>query len=131
VVRLGRRLPACLIAGTIASGQAAAPPQETNSEGLITARNGAEMPVKSASGDVVVTLSGATEVKEKEARSDCARSRRPVGLIPVADLDKGECGARAAAMWGCKFDASGNETACDVATLDEKNDEVVIVTASK
>ena len=34
-------------------------------------------------------------------------------------------------MWGCKFDAQGTETACGVATLDEKTDELVIVTASK
>jgi hypothetical protein len=49
----------------------------------------------------------------------------------LADLDKGECAAQTAALWGCKFDANGNETACGVATLDEKNDDLVIVTASK
>lgn len=58
--------------------------------------------------------------------------KRPAGSgFWVADLDKGECGAQAAAMWGCKFDASGNETACGVAVLDEKNDDLTIVTVGK
>jgi hypothetical protein len=34
-------------------------------------------------------------------------------------------------LWGCKFDANGSETACGVAVLDEKNDELVIASASK
>jgi hypothetical protein len=58
--------------------------------------------------------------------------KKPAGSgFWVADLDKGECGAQAAALWGCKFDASGTETACGVATLDEKNDDLVIVAVSK
>jgi hypothetical protein len=58
--------------------------------------------------------------------------KKPVGSgFWVADLDKGDCGVQAAAMWGCKFDANGNSTACGVATLDEKSDDITIVTASK
>jgi hypothetical protein len=58
--------------------------------------------------------------------------KRPAGSgFWVAELDKGECGAQAAALWGCTFDASGNETACGVATLDEKNDDLIIATAAK
>jgi hypothetical protein len=58
--------------------------------------------------------------------------KRPAGSgFWLADLDKGECGAQAAAMWGCKFDATGAETACGVATLDEKTDELVIAAAAK
>jgi hypothetical protein len=34
-------------------------------------------------------------------------------------------------LWGCTFDASGKETACGVAALDEKSDDLVIVTAAK
>jgi hypothetical protein len=49
----------------------------------------------------------------------------------VVDVDKGECGAQAAGLLGCKFDASGAETACGVVTIDEKNDDITIVTASK
>jgi hypothetical protein len=60
-----------------------------------------------------------------------ARNRPPGSGFWIADLDKSECNAQAAAMWGCKFDASGSDTACGVATLDERNDDLVIVAASK
>lgn len=49
----------------------------------------------------------------------------------VVDLDEGECKAKVAGLYGCKFDASGNATACGLATIDEKNDDVVIVEAAK
>ena len=58
--------------------------------------------------------------------------KRPAGSgFWVAALDKGECGAQAAGLWGCKFDANGSETACGVAVLDEKTDDLVIAAASK
>ena len=58
--------------------------------------------------------------------------KRPVGSgFWVADLDKGECGAQAAGLWGCKFDASGAETACGIAVLDEKTDDLVVAVVSK
>jgi hypothetical protein len=58
--------------------------------------------------------------------------KRPAGSgFWIADLDKGECGAQAAGLWGCKFDANGAETACGVAVLDEKTDDLVIATVSK
>lgn len=58
--------------------------------------------------------------------------KRPAGSgFWVADLDKSECGAQVAGLWGCKFDAKGNETACGAAVLDEKTDELTIVTVSK
>jgi hypothetical protein len=58
--------------------------------------------------------------------------KRPAGSgFWVADLDASECNAKAAGLWGCKFDAKGTETACGVAVLDEKNDELTIVTAGK
>jgi hypothetical protein len=34
-------------------------------------------------------------------------------------------------MWGCKFDASGSDTACGIAVLDEKTDDLIIVAAAK
>jgi hypothetical protein len=34
-------------------------------------------------------------------------------------------------MYGCKFDANDNATACGLATVGEKNDEVMIVEATK
>jgi hypothetical protein len=49
----------------------------------------------------------------------------------VADLDESECKAKAAGLYGCKFDAKGNATSCGLATIDEKNDDVVIVEATK
>ena len=49
----------------------------------------------------------------------------------AAELDEGECKAKAAGLYGCKFDADGNATACGLATIDEKNDDIVIVEATK
>ena len=58
--------------------------------------------------------------------------KKPAGSgFWVADLDKGECGAQAAGLWGCKFDANGSETACGVAVLDEKTDDLVIAVVAK
>jgi hypothetical protein len=34
-----------------------------------------------------------------------------------------------AGVYGCKFDAKGNPTACGVAIVDDKNDDIVIGTA--
>jgi hypothetical protein len=60
------------------------------------------------------------------------RWNRPVGSgFWVASLNKGQCGAQTDTMWGCKFDASGNSTACGVAQLDEKNEDLIIVTAQR
>jgi hypothetical protein len=84
--------------------------------GAFTCRNGG-----TATAELLVATYAAGNGRKKPAGSG----------FWLADLDKGECGAQAAAMWGCKFDAQGNETACGVAMLDEKNDELVIVTASK
>ena len=49
----------------------------------------------------------------------------------IVDLDASECKAEKAGLYGCKFDAAGNATACGVVMLDEKNDDVTIVTASE
>ncbi|MGH9364033.1 MAG: hypothetical protein ACRD1B_02035, partial [Thermoanaerobaculia bacterium] len=48
----------------------------------------------------------------------------------VAELDKSECAAQAAGIYGCKFDANGNATACGVAVVDDKNDDIVIATST-
>ena len=57
--------------------------------------------------------------------------KRPVGSgFYVVQLDKSECGSQTDSIWGCKFDASGNPTACGVAIVDEKNDDIVIASAS-
>lgn len=49
----------------------------------------------------------------------------------AAEIDKSECGAEAAALVGCAFDAAGSSTACGVATIDEKNDAIVIAVVKK
>ena len=77
---------------------------------------------------------GATATAELLIAANAAgnSSKRPAGSgFWVADLDKGECGAQAAVLWGCKFDAHGDDTACGVAALDEKNDDLVIATATR
>lgn len=57
---------------------------------------------------------------------------RPVGSgFWVASMDKGQCGLPQNALWGCKFDASGNPTTCGVATMDQQNKDIVIVTAQQ
>ena len=53
---------------------------------------------------------------------------RPVGSgFWVASMDKGQCGVPAGSFWGCRFNASGTTTGCGVATIDQKNNDVVIV----
>jgi hypothetical protein len=49
----------------------------------------------------------------------------------VVGLDKSECAAQTAGLFGCKFDAKGKATACGAAKIDEKNDDIVVVAVSK
>lgn len=49
----------------------------------------------------------------------------------VASMDKGQCGIPAGSMWGCRFNASGTATACGAATIDQQNNDVVLVTVQK
>jgi len=49
----------------------------------------------------------------------------------VAEVDKDECKAQAAGLVGCKFDGSGAATACGVAVIDNKTDDITIVAVSK
>jgi len=37
----------------------------------------------------------------------------------IVGLDAGECAAEAAMLWGCEFDANGDETVCGAATIDK------------
>ena len=48
----------------------------------------------------------------------------------AVELDKSECAAQAAGLYGCAFDAKGASTACGMATVDDKGDALVI-TATK
>jgi hypothetical protein len=68
------------------------------------------------SGDVIVALYGQGNT-----------GNHPVGSGWYAvDLDAGECGARAEGLYGCRFDANGNPTACGVAVIDDARDDIVI-----
>jgi hypothetical protein len=49
----------------------------------------------------------------------------------LAAIDKGQCGSQTNALWGCKFNANGAETACGVATLDNKNNDLIIATVQR
>ncbi|MFO0875007.1 MAG: hypothetical protein U0575_13685 [Phycisphaerales bacterium] len=52
---------------------------------------------------------------------------RPVGSGFFAVLlDESECSAHAAGIWGCKFDANGNVTACGWVTIDATKDDLII-----
>lgn len=84
--------------------------------GAFTCKNGG-----TATAELLVATNGVGNPRNRPAGSG----------FWLADLDKGECGAQAAALWACKFDASGNETACGVATLDEKTHDLIIATVSK
>jgi len=84
--------------------------------GAMTCRNGG-----TATGDLLIATYA-------EGNS----FKRPAGSgFWVADLDAGEGGAQAAGLWGCKFDAKGNNTTCGVAVLDAKNDDIVIARVAK
>ena len=48
----------------------------------------------------------------------------------IADLDRGECKARTDEMFGCKFNASGKNTMCGVADLNEKTNDLTIIEAT-
>jgi hypothetical protein len=86
----------------------------SDSAGTFTCKNGA-----TGSGELLVAVNGAGN-----------KWGRPVGSgFWVASMDKGQCGVHQDALWGCKFDASGTSTECGVATLDQKNNDLVIATA--
>jgi hypothetical protein len=46
----------------------------------------------------------------------------------VTNLDEGECGVKAAGIYGCRFDASGLATECGSITVDPATDDITITT---
>jgi len=73
-----------------------------------------------ASASLLVTLFGKGNVGKK-----------PVGSgWYVVDLDESECAVEDEGLYGCRFDASGNATACAVATIDYVTDEIDFVEVS-
>jgi hypothetical protein len=84
----------------------------SNTTGSFTCSNGAP-----GSGELLIAVNGAGN-----------RWNRPVGSgFWVANLDKGQCRTQTNSLWGCKFDASGNSTACGIAQPDQANQDLVIV----
>ena len=49
----------------------------------------------------------------------------------VAALDVGECGAKAAMLFGTKFDAKGQTTASGIVVLDAENDDIIVAVPKK
>lgn len=49
----------------------------------------------------------------------------------VVMLDAGEAGAQKAGIYGCRFDQNGQPTAFAAATIDERNDDIVIAVAAE
>jgi hypothetical protein len=86
-----------------------------STEGAFTCKNGA-----TGDGGILIGINAKGNQRGRPAGSG----------FWVAAVDAGECGVAAAGLWGCRFDANGVETSCGMATLDEKNDELVIVAAN-
>jgi hypothetical protein len=84
-------------------------------DGDFTCANG-----KTGSGGLLIALFGEGNTGKKPAGSGWY----------VVSLDEGECAVKAAGLYGCAFDAKGQATACGVATLDEKHDDLTVVTAT-
>jgi hypothetical protein len=85
-------------------------------EGTFTCKNGG-----TGEGGMLVAVYGAGNTRKAPAGS---------GWWAV-ELDKSECASQVAGLYGCKFDTSGNATACGMAAVDDKNDDLVIVAVSK
>jgi len=85
-------------------------------EGGFKCKNG-----KTGSGAVLIGVNGKDNPRNRPAGS---------GFYAVS-LDKDECGAEEAGLWGCRFDAAGNPTACGTVGIDDKYDDIIILTASK
>ena len=73
------------------------------------------------SGGMLVAVYGAGNAYGKPANSGWW----------VVDVDKGECGAQAAGLMGCKFDGSGTYTSCGVAVIDARTDDITIASVSR
>ena len=70
----------------------------------------------SSAGEMLIAVNAKNNPRHRPAGS---------GWYVVA-LDAGECGAKVEGLYGCHFDAKGNDTDCGSATLDEKNDELIV-----
>ena len=88
----------------------------SSTSGSFTCRNGAP-----GTGELLIAVNGTGNPQG-----------RPVGSgFWLASLDKGQCGAQAQSLWGCRFDSSGNATTCGAARLDDRTHDLVIVKAER
>lgn len=71
-------------------------------------------------GSMLIAINGKGNARNRPAGS---------GWYAV-ELDKSECASQTVGIYGCKFDAQGNATACGSITVDDKNDDIVITAAS-
>src|SRR5262245_15981333 len=76
---------------------------------------------KPATADLLIAINGKGNARNRPAGSG----------FYIVSLDAQECKAEVAEAYGCKFDAKGNPTVCGVAEVDDKNDDIIIATASK
>jgi len=74
-----------------------------------------------ATADLLIAINGKGNPRNRPAGSG----------FYVVSLDATECKAEATEAYGCRFDGKGNPTVCGVVEVDDKNDDVVIATASK
>lgn len=86
-----------------------------DSQGLVCSGGG------TATAELLVAINGKGNPRKRPAGSGWY----------VVSLDEGECAAEAAEAYGCRFDAQGNPTACGVAAVDAKNDDIVFATVSE
>jgi hypothetical protein len=49
----------------------------------------------------------------------------------AVELDKDECAAQAAGLYGCNFDANGDATKCGAAAVDDRGDALVVTASMK
>jgi hypothetical protein len=73
-----------------------------------------------ANGDFMIAMYGKGNPAKKNAGSGWW----------AANLDQGQCKAQNDELYGCKFDASGNNTMCGVANLNQNNNELTITTVT-
>ncbi len=83
-------------------------------DGTFTCMNGG-----TGSGGMIVAVYAEGNVYKKPANSGWW----------VAEVDKDECKSQASGLVGCKFDSTGANTACGVAVIDNKTDDIVIAAA--
>lgn len=72
---------------------------------------------QSASGSTLMTVYGKGNTLNKPTGSGWW----------VTELDAGACGVTEAGLYGCKFDADGNNTDCGSGTIQSEADDVLIV----